>query len=221
MSLRALIFDLDGTILDTEILWQQAAAHILTIRGITPTDDFMQSVLGATVKQSCELSKAEHNLPDSLEVLMQEMFNQFLELYKQQPKFINGFQDFFKTVKAHNLRVAIATNTAHDILAQIQTTPSLQSLFGDHIYTPEYVSNRGKPAPDIYLYAAAQLGVSPAECLVIEDSVPGVTAAKRAGMMCIRINTHRMPGILAGEDFVVDSYAQIPLERLLSLEQAD
>ena len=221
MSLRALIFDLDGTILDTEILWQKAAAHILAVRGITATDSFMQSVLGATVKQSCEMSKAEHNLPDSLETLTSEMLNQFIEFYKQEPKFIQGFQDFFKEVKKHNLRVAIATNTAQDILAQIQTNPSLQSLFGNHIYTPEAVANRGKPHPDVYLYAAAQLGVSPAECLVIEDSIPGITAAKRAGMMCIRINTHRTPGVLAGEDFVVNSYAQIPLERLLSLEQAD
>jgi HAD superfamily hydrolase (TIGR01509 family) len=221
MSIRALILDLDGTILDTEILWQKAAAHILAVRGITATDSFMQSVLGATVKQSCEMSKAEHNLPDSLETLMSEMFDQFVELYKQQPNFIQGFQEFFKEVKEQNLHVAIATNTTKDILAQIQTTPSLLSLFGEHIYTPEAVANRGKPHPDVYLHAAAQLGVSPEECLVIEDSVPGITAAKRAGMMCLRIDTHRTPGVLAGEDFVVASYAQIPLERLLSLDQAD
>lgn len=221
MSLRALIFDLDGTILDTEILWQKAAAHILTVRGITPSDDFMQSVLGATVKQSCEMSKAKHYLSDSLESLMSEMFDQFLDLYKKQPQFIPGFEAFLKDVKTHNLHVAIATNTTQDILAHITTNPSLQSLFGDHIYTPEAVANRGKPLPDIYLHAAAQLGVTPAECLVIEDSVPGITAAKRAGMMCIRIDTHHMSGILAGEDFVVTSYAHIPLERLLSLDQAD
>jgi HAD superfamily hydrolase (TIGR01509 family) len=221
MSIRALIFDLDGTILDTEILWQKAAAHILTVRGISPTDGFMQSVLGATAKQSCEISKKTYTLPETLETLMNEMFDQFLELYKQQPKFINGFQEFFKDVLVHNLPHAVATNTTQDILAQITTNPSLQSLFGSHIYTPEAVANKGKPHPDIYLHTASQLGVLPEECLVIEDSVPGITAAKRAGMMCIRIDTHRTPGVLAGEDFVVESYAQIPLERLLSLDQAD
>lgn len=221
MSLRALIFDLDGTILDTEILWQQAAAHILTVRGITPGDEFLSSVLGATVKQSCELSKEAHNLPDSLEKLMHEMFNQFLELYKQQPRFIPGFLEFYKAAKKHGLALAVATNTTRDILDHIQTKPPLQSLFGEHIYTPETVDNRGKPFPEIYLHAAAQLDASPMECLVIEDSVPGVTAAKRAGMLCIRINTHRTPGVLAGEDFVIDSYDQIPLEKLLSLEHTD
>jgi len=216
MPVRAIIFDLDGTILDTEILWQKAATHLLTVRGITPTEGFLQSVLGATVKQSCEISKKAHNLPDALEVLMQEMFTHFLELYSKQPKFIQGFQDFFKKVAQHHLRVAVATNTTQDILAQIHTDPSLQSLFGKHIYTPESVANKGKPFPDLYLHAAAQLGLTPDECLVIEDSVPGITAAKRAGMRCIRIDTHRTPGILAGEDCVVAGYAQIPLEHLLS-----
>lgn len=215
MPIRAILFDLEGTIINSETLWFQAAGNILAARNI-PKDPTLESrMIGTSLEQTCALLKELHNLPDSLSELARLLYAEFAVLHAKEVPFFPGFLSFFEKIRAHNLPSAIGTNTPLKLVHQLKTNPSLISLFGQHIYTPESVNNRVKPAPDLYLTGAQSLGIKPADCLVLEDSIPGVTAAKRAGMSCIRLAT-TIPNLemLAGEDLVVACYDAIPLQKL-------
>ncbi|MDZ4149546.1 HAD family phosphatase [Methylicorpusculum sp.] len=216
MPIRAILFDLEGTIINSETLWFQAAGNILAARNIPEDPTFQSRIIGTSLEQVCAILKELHQLPDSLQEIARLLYKEFAILHAQQIPFFPGFLTFFNAIRAHGMHTAIGTNTPATLVHQIRTTPTLITLFGNHIYTPESVNNKIKPAPDLYLMAAKNLDVAPENCLVIEDSIPGVTAAKRASMQCIRLNT-TIPSleILAGEDLVVTGYPEIPLAQLL------
>ena len=136
-------------------------------------------------------------------------------MYAQGIKFIEGFEDFFKQVQLLNLKTGIATNADDSSLAISIKTLKLDSFFGKHIYNISYVNNVCKPSPDIYLYAAAQLGIKPEECLAIEDSAHGIEAAKRVGMFCIGLNSSKNYQQVKASDLVVDTYSQLDLASLI------
>ncbi len=215
MTIRAILFDLEGTIINSETLWFQAAENILTARNIPKNPTLETRMIGTSLEQTCALLKDLHHLPDSPAELARLLYAEFAILHAQKVPFFPGFLSFFEKIRAHNLPSAIGTNTPLKLVHQLKTQPSLTALFGNHIYSPESVNNRVKPAPDLYLMGAQNLGIKPADCLVLEDSIPGVTAAKRAGMACIRLAT-TLPtdAILAGEDLVVSGYDVIPLQKL-------
>jgi beta-phosphoglucomutase-like phosphatase (HAD superfamily) len=85
------------------------------------------------------------------------------------------------------------------------------------MYNISCVGNICKPRPDIYLHAAKKLGCAPAECIAIEDSAPGILAAKRAGMKCIGINTNRDITALKEADYIIESYSEVTLDLLKEL----
>jgi beta-phosphoglucomutase-like phosphatase (HAD superfamily) len=87
----------------------------------------------------------------------------------------------------------------------------ISRFFAGRVYFPTHVGGRAKPAPDIFLYAAAQLGAPPARCLVLEDSPRGIAAARRAGMKVIGLATTHDRAMLAGADRVVSAFAEITL----------
>ena len=216
MPIHAILFDLEGTIINSETLWFQAAGNILAARGIPKHPSLDTKMIGTSLEQTCALIKELHHVPDSLQELARLLYAEFAILHAHQVPFFTGFLTFFNAIRAQGMHTAIGTNTPAKLVHQIRTTPTLTSLFGRHIYTPESVNNRVKPAPDLYLIAAKNVDAAPENCLVIEDSIPGVRAAKQAGMQCIRLAT-TIPSleILAGENLVVTGYPEIPLAQLL------
>jgi beta-phosphoglucomutase-like phosphatase (HAD superfamily) len=99
-----------------------------------------------------------------------------------------------------------------NLLKLVDQRLNLSALFENKIYTLDKVGYRSKPNPDIFLYAAQQLGSLPESCVVIEDAPHGIDAAKRAGMRCIAISTTYDAGKLEQADFVVNAYAEIDLD---------
>ena len=130
MPIRAILFDLEGTIINSETLWFQAAGNILTARAITKDPTLESKMIGTSLEQTCALLKELHQLPDSLSELARLLYAEFAILHAQQVPFFPGFLHFFAQLREHKLATAIGTNTPVRLVHQLKTSPSLESLFG-------------------------------------------------------------------------------------------
>ena len=128
---------------------------------------------------------------------------------------LKGFHEFHEESLKYNLKSAVATNSTLRALDIVNKTIKLDQFFGEHLYSMEHVDKKAKPNPDLFLYAADKLKIDPKECLVIEDSVAGVHAAKAAGMFCVQILSHPTIKIESDADLIVNEYQNIDLHKIL------
>ena len=221
MNYKAIIFDMDGTIIDTSHIWRQATKDLITKYGINFDHDVHQDIHakihGLGMKESCSIIKNHFNLNASVDVLMQEKSHIAAGLYENNICFIDGFQEFHQRVVSAQLKTGIATNADDVTLRITKTTLQLERFFGEHIYSIAQVNYVCKPDPAIYLHAAAKLSVTPQECIAIEDSAHGIEAAKKAGIFCIGINTGKNRAAIAHSDLIIESYNELELTQLLRL----
>jgi HAD superfamily hydrolase (TIGR01509 family) len=188
---KAIIFDMDGTIIRSEDAWFRATKKILIDRNfITLSEKQIQSIdsmPGIGLIQSAELLKRDFKINDSVETLVNELKLNAIEQMKTSLSFIEGFENFHTQLQIHNIPTSIATNADPYSLQAINNQMNLSKFFGAHIYHIGHVENKVKPDPAIFLHAAEKLNVNPSECIVFEDSIFGFEAAKQAGMKCVAI----------------------------------
>jgi len=220
MNYKAIIFDMDGTIIDTEHIWMQAMQELITSRGIDykpgANCPLAQQVRGLALNESCQIIKDTFDFKDSVADLVREKSNKAVSLYRNQLKFIDGFLNFHRQVIEKKLKNGIATNADDATVAVANSSLNLERLFGNHIYGISKVNNICKPNPAIYLYAAAQLGIDPEDCIAIEDSEHGIRAAKSAGMFCIGINSSNNRHFIRESDYMIDTYQELDLDKILT-----
>lgn len=211
--IKAIIFDLDGTIIDTEQMWALATQQMLQSRGMNYDNALKNrihnAVHGLSPIQACTVLKNIVGLSESPEELAAEKTLRAYRLIQGNIRFISGFTAFFKKITQCGLKAAIATNCNAQFVALADEEINLSSFFASHIYTPSHVANRYKPLPDIYIHAAQQLAVAPDACLVIEDSAAGIAAAIAAGMVCIGINTANNKTNLTQANCIIETYDQL------------
>jgi HAD superfamily hydrolase (TIGR01509 family) len=183
---RAIIFDMDGLMVDSEPLARQAWAEVLAAHNHTLTDDVYRRMVGHRTMESAQILLAAYDLPGyTAESLTARKTAVFAALRAQGVPAMAGLQELVTAVGLRQLPWAVATSSvrqhAEVILEQLGLSAICRAIAaGDEVA-------HGKPAPDLYLLAAQRLGVEPACCLALEDSQPGCRAAVAAGMKTIAI----------------------------------
>ncbi|MDP3787830.1 MAG: HAD family phosphatase [Candidatus Chromulinivorax sp.] len=222
LRIKAIIFDMDGTIIDTDHLWKAAnrpildehAPHLSEEEKDAMIDSFKHLTfyeLWNIVQQHCVTEM-------TIEEIAQHNRRNVQAAYRVKGiATIPHFYNFHEKVAKSGLKTAIATSSEQDTVDIIVEMVPLKNCFGEHIYNVDHVNKKYKPAPDVYLHAAKMLDVQPCDCIAIEDSSSGIKAAKAAGMYCIGINTGKNRTVLAQADEIVDCFSEIDLNKLLSL----
>ncbi|MBJ7449524.1 MAG: HAD family phosphatase [Parachlamydiales bacterium] len=219
MHYDAIIFDLDGTIINTEHLWQQATMELI-LNHHKPYTKSLQSQLahdlrGKFLGPSIEHVKKLTGIDVDSAILGREKLAIFTRLLAGSVEFIPGFVAFYEKIQGKGLKLAIATNSDDICVLNVTQSLHLDKYFQSHIYHVQHVNGIGKPSPDIYLHAAKQLGVEPSRCLVIEDSATGISAGLAAGMTVIGINTGKNLEQLKKAHHIVETYGAIDVETII------
>ncbi|MEA2818904.1 MAG: hypothetical protein QOJ86_908 [Bradyrhizobium sp.] len=192
MSFDLVIFDCDGVLVDSEIISCRAHAATLTRHGYPITEDqVFDRFLGRSMRQATLEVEAElgRSLPDDFHTqVYAEIFREFATSLQATPHIIEA-------LAAITLPVCVASSGPPEKISASLNRVGLYDRFAPHIFSAVQVQH-GKPAPDLFLFAAEQMGVSPARCLVIEDSVSGIAAALAAGMAVLGYHggSHCRPG---------------------------
>lgn len=177
----ALIFDCDGVLVDSEPLSVAELGASLREAGAPVTDDqIFQRMIGRSVASIVDMVRQEHGVDAT--PLLPAYRQRLAARFEQELRPIPGIADALRQVQ--EMPMAVASSSTPPRIEQSLRLTGLAGFFGAHVYSATQVQN-GKPAPDLFLMAAAQLAVSPENCIVVEDSEAGVRAAKAAGMRCI------------------------------------
>ena len=193
--LRGIIFDMDGTIIDTEMVWETALMETLKSYGVNKSPAEYESLLGHTVGR---------HLNDASEIIL-ELFelnvprDEFIRNVVRNGKamlvhdidFIRGFENFHRRLTEAKITASIATNCDIENLQALVEKMRFADFFGDQIFCIDHVENKAKPDPALFLHAAEKLNAAPEECIVFEDSLAGFTAANAANISCIGIKNKK------------------------------
>jgi HAD superfamily hydrolase (TIGR01509 family) len=215
MSFTTAIFDMDGVVIDSEVLFDRADSLFFANHNVPHNVEEVKHMLtGMDFTQAVRLLKETYGFEGSVEDLARERSSLLESLYLSELEYVPGFLDFHRALKERSIKTCIATacNPAH--LELVHKKLGLFTEFQNNIYKIADVGYKSKPDPAIFLYAAEQMGSHPSECFVLEDAPKGIEAAKRADMFCVGLTTTFPAPLLAQSDIIVDAFADLALEEL-------
>jgi HAD superfamily hydrolase (TIGR01509 family) len=212
MKIEAVIFDLDGTLIDSMGIWEEVDRVFLGRRNIeVPPDLFEDVSMGNNFPGLAQHFKERFDLKESIEEIMKEWTEQVVEYYIHHIPIKEGVKELLQYLFEKSIPMAIGTSNSIFLTESVLNRHDLLPYF-QHIVTGAEV-NCGKPYPDIYLKTAELLKVDPTYCLVIEDSLQGVQAGKAAGMQVIAVkdefSSRDSEQIRTQADHFVDDFKQI------------
>ncbi|TAL29739.1 MAG: HAD family phosphatase [Spirochaetes bacterium] len=218
MTLKAVIFDMDGVLVDSEPYHYEAETLIFGELGISVPDAVRNSFVGMSGRKMWESIRDRYSLSSTVEELLgfdRELRLRYFSTVKSMVP-IPGATELLRDLRARGIRTGLASSSIRELIALITGATGLD-LYFDVVVSGEEVAH-GKPAPDIFIRAADILGAAPKECIVIEDSANGVKAANAAGMVCVGFNNPGARGQdLSAADIVVDGYATLDAAILMDL----
>ncbi|MCI0584044.1 MAG: HAD family phosphatase [Chloroflexi bacterium] len=211
MPLAAVIFDLDGVIVDSEIWWHEERAAWAAARGLAWTEADTRALMGANTAGWARIMRERLGLVEADEsAIGDSIVARVAERYAGGAPVIDGAVGTVRRIAAR-WPVAIASSAHRRVIDAALEATGLRETIAVVVSSDEVA--HGKPAPDVYLEAARRLGVAPAACLVIEDSINGLRAGKAAGMTTILVPNASVPPAPGAE-----AIADLVLERLSDLD---
>jgi HAD superfamily hydrolase (TIGR01509 family) len=211
-SFRAVIFDLDGVLADSEPWWNEIDAKLLAQYGVRYRGEYHRNVLGVSYRLAVEFFKKAFGLSISTDELIQRRGEIAAEFFANRVGLFPSAKEVLQELRRMNLRLAVATSSVSASARPFLDRHQLTAFF-DLIVTGDEIEH-GKPHPDIYLRAAAKLNVAAEACLVIEDALAGIAAAKAAKIRVAAIPDRRFvdPHEYEKEaNYLLGSLSEIPL----------
>ncbi|MCF7794350.1 MAG: HAD family phosphatase [Candidatus Cloacimonetes bacterium] len=216
MKYKAVIFDLDGTLIDSMGIWLEVDKEYLIKRNIPVPDDLFQDVPeGNSYKEICQYFKDKFNLPDSIEEIGREWQEMVEKHYKTEITLKSDAHELIGFLHSQNIKLGIGTSNNKHLAETVLQANEVLHYFDCIVAGCEDI--KGKPFPDIFLQAAQQLRIDPVDCLVIEDTLHGVRAAHNGGMEAFAIfddnETHEVEKLKKEAEFYAENFGEI-LEKL-------
>ncbi|EOZ99573.1 Beta-phosphoglucomutase [Indibacter alkaliphilus LW1] len=213
---KAIIFDMDGVICHTNPFHSVAFQEFFAKRGLYPTEEeFAMHMYGKSnsyIMSHFLERKVEGN---ELLELEDEKESLFREIYQDKVNPINGFLEFFESLKENGLLTGVATSAPRAnlelIIGQLGIVEKMESIMASEDVT------KHKPDPEVYIQSAKNLGVAPEHCVVFEDSFSGVTAAKNAGMKVVGVLSSHIKEELPICEFYIEDYKKLDVMSLIKL----
>jgi beta-phosphoglucomutase len=212
-SLLAAIFDMDGTLVDNMRYHSEAWVAFSRKRGLQATaEQFEREFAGKKNEELLPLLLGRPVPPEELVQLAEEKETHYRTLYAPHLALIRGAESFIARLKAKGIRLAVATAAPSENRAFVLDGLNIRKAF-ERVVGAEEVT-RGKPAPDMFLAAARSLGIEPSACVVFEDALNGILAARAAGMTAVGITSTTPPELLlqAGAQWTAPDFSSLPAE---------
>jgi HAD superfamily hydrolase (TIGR01509 family) len=187
----AVLFDLDGTLIDSEGNYSVSDTIILAEYGIVFDDQLRRNMIGRGVEEFLRILRDDFGVTEDPEILLAKKNASYLEVARKNTRVFPEMLELLGALKKREVPMAVASGSPREVIREMLEMCGISSFFEAAVSSEE--TARGKPFPDVFIEAARRLGIPPGDCLVVEDSPFGVEAALAAGMRVVAIPTITEP----------------------------
>ena len=210
-NVKAVIFDLDGTLVDSMWMWKAIDIEYLARFGIEIPEDLQKSIEGKSFSETAEYFKERFQLPEPLEQIKADWNRMAWDKYANQVPLKEGVAEYLEYLRENKIKMGIATSNSRELVDLVTKALNVHSYFSSIRTSCEV--EKGKPAPDIYLLVAKDLEVAPEECLVYEDVIHGIIGGKNANMKVCAVEDEFSAAERAKKqelaDYYIENYHQV------------
>ena len=212
----AVVFDLDGVLIDSEHVWDEARQGLAEERGGRWSENASRDMMGMSSLEWSRYMREEVGIAEPPEEISAEVVRRLERIYRDDLPLVEGAVEAVERLAAH-WPLGLASSSNRELIDLVLELSGLARFFAATVSSEEVA--RGKPAPDVYLEAARRLGVRPERCAAVEDSENGILAAKAAGMRVLAIPNPQYPPhdeALAAADEVLGSLAKLTPDAMVA-----
>jgi HAD superfamily hydrolase (TIGR01509 family) len=212
--IEAVVFDLDGVLLESEEVWDSVRERYVRERGGRYDEELQRAMMGMSAPEWSRYLHEEAGVPDEPDAINRDVVARMLEAYRDELPLLPRAEEAVRRM-AGALPLALASSSNREVFEEVLELAGLRGCFRATVSSEEV--ERGKPAPDVYLEAAQRLGVAADRCAAVEDSHAGIRSANAAGMCVVAIPNASYPpdeDALSLADLTLESLDQLTPERI-------
>ncbi|MCI8465014.1 MAG: HAD family phosphatase [Lachnospiraceae bacterium] len=203
-KIKTVIFDLDGTLVDSMGMWKEIDVAFLGRFGIPLPDRLQEDIEGKSFSETAVYFKERFSIPMSLQEIKDCWNEMAMYQYSHVVPLKQGVREFLDYLKRKGISMGIATSNSRELVTAVTKALDISNYFS--AITVGCQVAKGKPAPDVYLFAAGLLEADPKECLVFEDVPAGILAGKRAGMTVWAVEDDYSTGMREEKEALADAF---------------